>query len=1160
MKLRKILLATFAAVICLTAIGITNLGGAADLFAVTANAASDGVVQIPADALSSLQDSLIIPNTTAGGVYFYNTQGYTLYFYSYSTGKFKKVYTFGDDYDVGDSYAAGGKLYVLSKSNCRYYDNSYECDVSLCIYDLSANKYLKTLPLYDAKGKRLTVKLWDETAVGVDDSGRIYLSLNDDQIHLFNTSGKYMDKTTALDSVFNFCGFDSSTGDFYYEAYYNWVYWGYDHDMSAVARGNVTKNKFTDEKEYVDIIRQYDYYNRENGAQVLNGKYLCIDSILYSNMTMYSLAIRGEYPPVISTLRNNDDENDKFIDYASLGPRAVISSNGDSAIIVADINDRVEQCLLSDGSVIAHYDTKYPVYFLGNYNNSIVIVEKSNNKFYMETVNWTPAQKIKITAPSSSVTVGGSMLLSVTSDSDISDTVSWSSSDNTVASVTDKGKVVGWKNGKAVITVTSSKGVSNKLTITVTDKLPERKPATSVSASSGTRSDNAHYNDYTVWSSPVTSYMYQNSSNKLVRVENIGDNVVVETYDNNGKLISSKQIKKELGTFGGFYSGKNYNYLVFGQMNKSESDKCEIMRVVKYSKDWKKIKSISVKGANTYIPFEAGSLRMTETGNKLYIHTCHEMYDDTGDGVHHQANMTYVVDETSMTVVDSYYDVMNIAQAGYVSHSFNQFVQTDGKYLFRVDHGDGYPRGITLVKSKIGGDITNVEYTIPVDLSNVTGYNPTGASVGGFELSENNCIIAGNAVDFNVEGADCYGYRNVFVSVTSKDLMQTNVVWLTKYSQKDKITVSTPQLVKLNDLQFLVMWEEQKGSGDPCLKMATIDECGKLTSGIIQSDMVLSDCQPILCSDGMVRWYTTNNSTPKIYGVDPYHLNKIVARPTLKTNYTSTCSEIRINWNKVSGVTGYKIYRYDSAKKKWIAVKAIYDPNATNYKITSLVPNTSYKFIVKAFRKDGSKIYFSDASKTITAKTRSIAKLTGKTNYTCTTNAVRINWNKLSGVTGYKIFRYDDAKKKWVAVKAVYDPNATNYKISGLKAGKVYKFRVKAFVKENGKFYFGESCSTISTATRPNTTTVTKANKTSTAVRLFWKKTTCTGYRILRYDSATKKWVRVTAVGSSSTTQLKISGLKKNTTYKFKVQPYVKVGSKVIDGAASAVFTVKTAK
>ncbi len=271
----------------------------------------------------------------------------------------------------------------------------------------------------------------------------------------------------------------------------------------------------------------------------------------------------------------------------------------------------------------------------------------------------------------------------------------------------------------------------------------------------------------------------------------------------------------------------------------------------------------------------------------------------------------------------------------------------------------------------------------------------------------------------------------------------------------------------------------------------------------------------------------------------------------------------------------YSIHKWDSgvvtkkATCKVTGVKTFTCTECGAKKTSTIAKTTSHKYdsgkVTKAatYAAAGTKTYtckVCGAKKTSSIAKKTVKKLTAKTTYTCTTNAVRINWNKLSGVTGYKIFRYDDAKKKWVAVKAIYNPNTTNYKISGLKAGKVYKFRVKAFVKENNKFYFGESCSTISTATRPNTTTVTKANKTSSAVRLFWKKTTCTGYRILRYDSATKKWVRVTAVGSSATTQYKISGLKKNTTYKFKVQPYVKVGSKVIDGAASAVFTIKTAK
>lgn len=95
------------------------------------------------------------------------------------------------------------------------------------------------------------------------------------------------------------------------------------------------------------------------------------------------------------------------------------------------------------------------------------------------------------------------------------------------------------------------------------------------------------------------------------------------------------------------------------------------MRIVKYSKDWQRQRQVSVNGANTYIPFAAGSLRMAETRDgRLYIHTCHEMYADS-IGLHHQANMTYVLKEDAMEIEQSCYDIMNIAQAGYVSHSFS---------------------------------------------------------------------------------------------------------------------------------------------------------------------------------------------------------------------------------------------------------------------------------------------------------------------------------------------------------------------------------------------------------------------------------------------------------------------------------------------------------
>lgn len=393
----------------------------------------------------------------------------------------------------------------------------------------------------------------------------------------------------------------------------------------------------------------------------------------------------------------------------------------------------------------------------------------------------------------------------------------------------------------------------------------------------GQPSYNASDNNYTVYGRVVNSYLVQNSDGTLSRVEYVGDSVIAETYSLDGKeLLSSKKLDAELELFGGFFSGADYNFLIFGQMNEVESDSNEVIRVVKYSKDWSRIGSASIKGANTYIPFDAGSLRMTETDGKLYIYTCHEMYT-TPDGYHHQSNMTFVINESNLSVSQAFYDIMNLSY-GYVSHSFNQFIQTDGNYVYRVDHGDFYPRAISITKCSVSGRITDVSYTLPISLENVTGYpnyNATGASIGGFELSADACIIAGNCVDYTKSDALSTNVKNIFVSVTDKGLKSSKIVWLTNYADNSSVAVYTPHLVKLDDKNFLVLWEEyNKEAGKIVTKMVTVDNSGNKTSDIVSKEMPLSDCKPILCGDGYVRWYATNNSSPQFYKVNPDNLNE----------------------------------------------------------------------------------------------------------------------------------------------------------------------------------------------------------------------------------------------------------------------------------------------
>lgn len=387
-------------------------------------------------------------------------------------------------------------------------------------------------------------------------------------------------------------------------------------------------------------------------------------------------------------------------------------------------------------------------------------------------------------------------------------------------------------------------------------------------------SNNISDNSYRNRSTPVYSYLYENSDGTFSKTEYSGSNgcIYVEDYSSDMTLAASRTIECELPLFGGFYSGSKYNFIVFGQTNNSESSSAEVMRVVRYSKSWDRIDSFSAKGANTREPFTAGSLRMAETNGLLYVYTCHTMFT-TDDGLNHQANMTFVIDTETMKEKQSYYDIMNISY-GYVSHSFNQFIKTDGKYIYRADHGDAYLRGMSITKCSVDGSIKNVEYTNAFPIKGNTGNNYTGASVGGFELSDSNCLIAGSSVDQSSdESFSSKKQRNIFLTVTDKNLKSTNTLWLTNYAEDSDISPGTPHLVKYGSDRFLIMWEEEsKSSGDICVKIMSTDGNGNVISAAKKADIRLSDCQPSMMSDGLVKWYVTNSEKINLYSLDPFAL------------------------------------------------------------------------------------------------------------------------------------------------------------------------------------------------------------------------------------------------------------------------------------------------
>lgn len=833
-------------------------------------------VLLDSNAVTYLEGHREIPCEEHGGIYFLNRNKLSLY--KPDSNELTEVHQFDN---VRDVYVANDRLYLLDRNS------------NITIYNLLTQQEEKKLQYGD-----------HASSIGADAKGRIYLAESngngdDYDLYLLSPEGTLLSQALSEEAVYGFCGFDESNGNYYVDTYNNWRSWGYDHDMHALRAGNVTGDQLTfHNKTLMMYICQSYFYEREEQVSMLGDEYICVDSTFNARLKVWDSDVyKSEEPESTEVffLPRDNEEGGKFDPNASVGTRTIYREETDS-IVTFKNNSYIAEYDIQSGEEICSAKTDYPVFCLMEYEGGVAAVEKSGENYYYEFFPWKKATNLEVEGSNHTVNIGETLQLTPVTNGTIEEVYSWKSNDPKIASITQTGQVFGWNKGSVVITVETTSGLSAQCTVTVTGEPPVQNPDKTATVTDGQASNNHSLNDYTIWSKTVNSYLIPNSDGTFTRVEHSGGKMIVENYSAAGKKTGSKTVEMELNLFGGFYSGSDYNYFVFGKENPNDSDEEEVMRIVKYSKDFQRIGAVSVYGANTNIPFEAGSLRMTETAGKLYIHTCHEMYTDE-DGLNHQANMTFVLNEKDMSVEQSFYDVLNLAQAGYVSHSFNQFIQTDGENIYRVDHGDYAPRGIALIKSQVGKPITKVDYVIPVGLGNVTGghYNSTGASVGGFEMSSENCIIAGNAVDFGSESAQTSDQRNIFISITDKGLTKTKTVWLTNYDNQQDVDVQTPQLVKIGEDQFLVMWQEgNKYEGNLTTKIVTIDSDGNKTSNVKSKAMPLSDCQPVVCPDGVVRWYVTDNGAPTIYAVNPFEQSPLYMKGDVDENGKVDISDLRL--------------------------------------------------------------------------------------------------------------------------------------------------------------------------------------------------------------------------------------------------------------------------
>jgi len=157
---------------------------------------------------------------------------------------------------------------------------------------------------------------------------------------------------------------------------------------------------------------------------------------------------------------------------------------------------------------------------------------------------------------------------------------------------------------------------------------------------------------------------------------------------------------------------------------------------------------------------------------------------------------------------------------------------------------------------------------------------------------------------------------------------------------------------------------------------------------------------------------------------------------------------LKVSWNKVSGVSGYRIfYAPQNGSQKQVNIGS---SKKTTY-LTGLTRGVLYTVGLQSYvRANGQNGYSSASVQQIATSTTqpkiTSAKSTGK-------GKIKLTWKKVSNATAYMVYRKTSGAKKWTRVKTTKSTSFTN---TGLKSGRKYTYKVISYKQSGVKRSFSK--------------------------------------------------------------------------------------------------------
>ena len=259
----------------------------------------------------------------------------------------------------------------------------------------------------------------------------------------------------------------------------------------------------------------------------------------------------------------------------------------------------------------------------------------------------------------------------------------------------------------------------------------------------------------------------------------------------------------------------------------------------------------------------------------------------------------------------------------------------------------------------------------------------------------------------------------------------------------DKIEASTPSISKLENTTggIKLSWNKVSGAYGYRIYQKTSNGWKRFkdTTATSFTDSAVSANQTKTYT---IRCIDSSGNTISGFNSKGWSKKYTPVAPTI-SKLENTSSGIKLSWNKIAGVYGYRLY-YKTSSGGW---KRFKDTTATSFTDSGVSPNRTETYTIRCIDKNGNTVsgfYSKGWSKKYAPVAPKITKLTN------TSKGVSVTWGKVAGVYGYRLYR-KYAGGSWTKVK---DTTSTSFTDSGAKKGKKVTYTLRC-IDKNGKTISG---------------------------------------------------------------------------------------------------------